>query len=139
MIIEVGKTYIVSNAVKKSLYESEMFKDEYGNGVTVTTMWRGGSYKVTPANPDEVAALMAACVGEELVVSDFEDWEMETTWDGCSEDYKFYGDQFDNDTAIQEWEELFEEEGYWTVLDDNNFEPFDCDVVIYNGIEIEEA
>lgn len=134
MIIEVGKPYLISNQVKKAVVESEYFSDGNGHLLEVQTTWRYGEYKITPNNDEEVIILREA--EENFCVSDFEEWEMLSTFDGISVDYYFHWTI--EETEKEKFIENLEEDGYWNYLDENGWEAESMEVWIYDGVNIEE-
>ena len=135
-MIEIGKTYFVENAVKKSTEEIETFSNDDGKYINVTELWRGGSYWITPKNEDEVRWLQEAVDEEEpLCVTDFEEAEMNETWDGCSTDLEFYGEWTDEEKEKFE-EEYFEDR--WETMEKYGFQPVDLELTFYNGVTAEE-
>tara|TARA_R110000868_G_scaffold85896_2_gene241282 strand:- start:858 stop:1340 length:483 start_codon:yes stop_codon:yes gene_type:complete len=97
--IEVGKTYLVEPCYKKSVEEFTSFfaktsgKDlEYGRqGLVCKTVWRGGSFNITPQDEEEVEMLIFAQTDLDGVeITGFENMEFLNTYDGCSEDLMFY-------------------------------------------------
>lgn len=134
MIIEVGKPYFITNQVKKAVVESEYFSDGNGRLLEVQTTWRYGEYKITPNNEEEVIILREA--EENFCVSDFEEWEMLSTFDGISVDYYFHWTI--EETEKEKFIENLEEDGYWNYLEDNGWEAESMEVWIYDGVNIEE-
>lgn len=89
MNIEIGKIYSVTNKYKKTYVETvELFK-ENSPSLLHYTVWRAGTWIITPRDEDEVATLIEAQsddFNETFDFSYFEDAEFDSTWDGCSED-----------------------------------------------------
>ena len=135
MIIEVGKPYLISNQVKKAVVESEFFSDGNNRLLEVQTTWRYGEYKITPNNDEEVNILREA--EENFCVSDFEEWEMVSTFDGISVDYYFHWNI--EETEKEKFIENLEEDGYWSYLDENGWDAEPMEVWIYDGIDIKEG
>ena len=134
MIIEVGKPYLISNQVKKAVVECEFFSGENNRLLEVQTTWRYGEYKITPNNDEEVNILREA--EENFCVSEFEDWELISTFDGISVDYYFHWNI--EETEKEKFIENLEEDGYWSYLDENGWDAEPMEVWIYDGINIEE-
>lgn len=114
MNIEIGKPYSVSNRWKKTFVESTFFTNAEEEQVERVTLWRMGTFIITPRTQDEVDLLTAA--QEEnyslvTILTDFEDFEYDSTFDGVSEDY--YSDEIENiDDLVEQFyedEELSDE------------------------------
>ena len=135
MNIEVGKTYLISNQVKKAVVECEFFSGENNRLLEVQTTWRYGEYKITPNNDEEVNILREA--EENFCVSEFEDWELISTFDGISVDYYFHWNI--EETEKEKFIENLEEDGYWSYLDENGWDAEPMEVWIYDGIDIKEG
>ena len=151
MKLEIGKAYLVSNAYKKSLLEIEIFmRDSEVEGeppqqINLHIWWRGGSYVVRPQNEDEIEMLESSMVdpdsdeyykdGDEICISDFEDWELDSTHDGQSEELEFLRVPEDEQATIQEGYD----EDTTSFLEEQGFYTDDLEVYIQNGIIIEDA
>lgn len=135
MNIEVGKTYLISNQVKKAVVECEFFSGENNRLLEVQTTWRYGEYKITPNNDEEVNILREA--EENFCVSEFEEWELISTFDGISVDYYFHWNI--EETEKEKFIENLEEDGYWSYLDENGWDAEPMEVWIYDGIDIKEG
>ena len=108
MKFEIGKKYNVCNLYKKSLEESEIWK-KGPKIVNQTTLWRAGSFDITPQNQDECDYLEEAWadgVDGELCIDDFEDHEFIDAWDGISE-------EFDDEDLEDEYLEALENDEDW--------------------------
>lgn len=138
MIIEIGKSYRVEPKFKKSVVECEYFNHpDLPGSVEVATCWRYGEYVIVPADEDEVVMLHEGILSEEeFEVSAFSEWELLSTYDGCSEDIYFHGTEMDSD----EEEEFIEKHGElgFEFLDDAGWQSSGCEVYINNGINVEE-
>ena len=138
--IEIGKTYKISCANKKSVYELEYWTDESGTRIRTETMWRNGEWLIKPSDEDEVEALQNAIVQEDTDWFEpqfFEENEMQECWDGCSFDVEileFEGSDEDRATLIENVEE--EGTGYFF---DNGFDSADCEYLFYGPIVVEET
>lgn len=145
------KYYIVNNKAKKSVHETEVFEDTQGNRVLVTTIWRAGTFKVSVPETVEEYALAGyepediedACWPTEdddaVDLSDFYEYELLSTWDGCGDDYEFV---FENDELLDQVSDIVLEEGISAFFDNElleDFESSDCWYTIYNGITMEEC
>ena len=140
VLIEVGKSYKITPQFKKSVIEIEIYKDADGRELRRETVWRTGEYIVHLESEAEVMHLTGSLNSHDWRCSDYENWELDHTWDGCSEDWR--GDAFDD--LETEWNELAEDErDEWFdfrtwIEDEKGFDCDDLEVVIENGIEIEE-
>ena len=133
MEIEVDKTYRMMNAYKKSVIEIE-YKKKGKKQAVIETCWRSGSWNVIPQNEDEIEYLKSGLEGESIEIYEFEELEFLETWDGCSEDWEFYNIDEDEQETIQE---AWREDGHmW--FDDNEWSELDPEVIIHNGILLEE-
>jgi len=76
MKIEIGKKYKLEPTYKKSVVDVEHYSGEHGD-IDITTVWRWGSWYVTPQSEFEVGLLEKAMqVDIELCISGFEDYEL---------------------------------------------------------------
>ena len=136
MKIEIGKTYSLVPAYKKSLVEVEHWVNDHVT-VYVTILWRGGEYYVTPQNKEEVKLLKQAMKENiELCVSDFEDYELRETFDGCSEELTYEGDW------TEEQFETFKDEYWedrWGTMEKYEFDQTDTDTTVCCEIELTEV
>ena len=149
MKIEVGKTYDVSAMWKKSTYEIEMYKNkETEQSLNTEIGWRSGSFRVTIQNEDEATALQQ-CIGEDGEIWDFEEYEeieLLETWDGCWEEFIFYGPNWTEESQEEleaSWEENQESDdgafSRYEFLEDNGWESIDCNFQIHGGVIVEES
>ena len=148
MELEIGKTYDVSPYMKKSLYEIEMFKHEKTNKcLNVETCWRSGTFRVRIEDHEDLEEL-EQCVGKDAEVFDYESFqniEMLDCWDGCSEEFVYYGsgETAWSDDETELLEEQYEEDedsfGFFEFLEDKGYISLDCNYQIYNGVIVEEA
>lgn len=136
MKFEVGKKYTICNLYKKSLEESELWK-KGPKTVGQNTLWRAGSFDITPQNQDECDYLDEAWADGtdgELFVNDFEDWEMIDAWDGISE-------EFDDEDLEDEYLEQLENEEDWPTrydfMTERGYEEKGCEFTFYAGIMVE--
>lgn len=137
------KSYKIEPRIKKSVEEIEYWRNpETNQTLAVEVVWRTGEYIVHPQSEDEEKEIQRfanmsddEAVEEGFVVTNFEEWELISTWDGCYEEVHFHWDLDEDareDLTEQYWEEntdLFYQMG---------FDSDDCEVTIYNGIVIEE-
>jgi hypothetical protein len=139
VIVEIGKCYEISPKWKKSYIEEEIFSNGT-KSVGVETCWRGGTVHITPQNEDEVEWLQDALdsaeeneYGDAFEPTDFEEYEFVDAWDGCSEDYHYYGEGW-TDEEKETLEESMEDEFASSVLEEAGYESHDLEVIIHNGI-----
>ena len=156
MKIEVGKSYAVSAQWKKSLCEIEQYKHEdTGKMLNTEVTWRNGTFIIHIENEDEKEELercMYIDDDNEPEIWDFEAFEnieMDSTFDGCSEDWYFYGS---GDKAWAEGEGEALEEQYHEDLDapdsdyfsaydwleEKGYESLGCNYQIFRGVMVEE-
>ena len=67
--------------------------DESGKALNTEVLWRNGTFRITIANEEERDYLQSS-LGEDGEIWDYEDYEnieMIETFDGCAEDFVFYG------------------------------------------------
>ena len=151
MQIEIGKTYTVCAYYKKSLYEIEMYKHEETNKCLNTeVMWRNGTFVVRIEDEDEAECLQNT-IGEDGDIWDYEDYsniEMDSTYDGCAEDFVFYGsgetEWSDEETeALEEdYAEAMDEGeifGAYDFLESLGYESLGCNYQIHHGTIVEPA
>jgi len=130
-------TYRVSNKYKKSVEEVETVSDTKGRSVSIATLWRSGDFYITPVNEEEEIELLAEDLDDAYVfeVTGYIEWELDSTWDGCSEDYTFYGFTEEEEEALRE---RIDEEGWYDVLCvDGDFDTEDLKIFIHNGVIVE--
>jgi len=141
--IELGKSYEVSAYHKKSLTEIEMFDNpELKKKLNTEVLWRNGTFLVTPTNEEEVEALQSA-LGEDGDVWDFEDYEdieLYDTFDGCAEDFVFYGSYFsdeEQEALEEEYDTLLESDDWqsrYEFLEGKGYDSLGCNWMIHGGI-----
>lgn len=145
MNLEIGKAYVVNNKYKKSVVEKgEYVNTENNETIYRTIVWRSGTFIVTPQSDDEIKKLQA-CLNEEanFAPSEFDEWEFDSTWDGCYEEWE--SDDVDMDEITSKWEEIedteegedyFGLEGYIEEALEYGLE--DTEFTIEGGIVIED-
>jgi len=141
MKIEIGKSYSVSAKFKKSLVEVESWSNEETNQwINVETLWRNGTFCITPTNEEEVEMLIAGMKedADEFELCLFEDWTVDDCFDGCSEDLYFMGTYEWTDEEKETIEDGYQEEWSSYLEETLNMQSEGCDYTIYNGIDIEE-
>lgn len=138
--IELGKQYSVSAYWKKRLVEAETWVK--GDKVIVSeVVWRNGTFIITPESQDEVDALQENQGDHEDSLIDidvFENWEMDSCFDGCAEDLYFQGEHEWTEDEEQYIEEQREDEFLSTIMDEEEFNLEGCEYSIQGGLEIEE-
>ena len=153
MKIEVGKTYEICAYFKKSMYEIEQFKNEdTGQMLNTEIMWRNGTFFVKVMNEEEAEELQSCLYiegeQEEPEIWDFESYEaceMDSTFDGCSEDFVFYGSHFteeEQDALNEEYEEQMESDDWmsrYEFLENKGFDSWGCNWQVHGGIEAVES
>lgn len=132
MNIEIGKTYRIWAATKKSVLDIEYWSDGDDRTLQVETLWRNGEYYVTPTDEDEVEMMVDAIEnGEEFWVTSMSDYEMDNTFDGISTDVYFNQGNYTDEEKAEIEENVFD-------LEEFGYFPTDGETVIYNGIEAVE-
>ena len=142
---KVGETYTISAQWKKCLTEVEQYAHKDGRMLNVETLWRNGTFKVTVKNEEEIEYLQRSLGkgGEEWDADDYEDVELDSTFDGIAEDFVFFGSHFKEDEQ-EALEEHFEKESEkdwisrYDFLTERGFEPYGCCYYIQDGIYVEE-
>jgi len=131
----MNKSYLISPSYKKSLEEIETFKDNNARFVDVMTIWRGGEYIIHPENEEELETLQLHTKEEGLCVTDFTNWELNSTYDGVETTIYMYGawTEEDKETYLNR----FNEEGY-TIFEEDGFEPIEMEINIHSPIDMEE-
>ena len=139
--MNIGESYRIIPQHKKSVIEIEFYKHADGRELRREVVWRSGEYIVHLESEAEIKSLAAALNDKhDFRCSDYANWELDHTWDGQSEYWRGTG----LDDLEAEWEAMDEDEqeewfSFRTWIEDEK--GFDCDdleVVIENGIEIEE-
>jgi hypothetical protein len=143
MIIEVGKTYDVSNKNKKTVVEVEMYrhKDEDLKGVNTQIVWRTGEFSIYIESEEEAESLQDMFDGgTEFCTDAFNTFEMESCWDGQGEDLEPWTCGWSSGEFEDFLNEYYDaEEGGYDFLMERDFEPFECIWYIANGITVEET
>jgi len=81
--------YVISNALKKSVFEIEHWiHPETKNRIDIETCWRSGTYTIH-LNEGEDEPVNGQ---DGIEFEDYEDWELDSTWDGYYTELHFYGD-----------------------------------------------
>jgi len=153
MKIEVGKTYEINAYFKKSMFEIEQFKnEETGQMLNTEIMWRNGTFYIKVMNEDEAEELQSCLYiegeQEEPEIWDFESFEaceMDSTFDGCSEEFVFYGNHFteeEQDQLNEEFDEQMESDDWmsrYEWLENRGFDSWGCNWQVHGGIEAVES
>ena len=153
MKIEVGKTYEINAYFKKSMFEIEQFKnEETGQMLNTEIMWRNGTFYIKVMNEDEAEELQSCLYiegeQEEPGIWDFESYEaceMDSTFDGCSEEFVFYGNHFteeEQDQLNEEFDEQMESDDWmsrYEWLEERGFDSWGCNWQVHGGIEAVES
>jgi hypothetical protein len=143
MIIEVGKTYDVSNKNKKTVVEVEMYrhKDEDLKGVNTEIVWRTGEFSIYIESEEEAESLQDMFDGgTEFCTDAFNTFEMESCWDGQGEDLEPWTCGWSSGEFEDFLNEYYDaEEGGYDFLMERDFEPFECIWYIANGIIVKET
>lgn len=153
MKIEVGKTYEINAYFKKSLFEIEQYKnEETGQMLNTEIMWRNGTFFVKVTNEEEAEELQSTLYiegeQEEPEIWDFESFEeceMDSCFDGCAEDFVFYGSHFteeEQDALNEEYDEQMESDDWvsrYEFLEEKGFDSWGCNWQVHGGIEAVES
>jgi len=144
--IKIGETYAVSAYTKKSMIEIEQFKnEETGKMLNTEIGWRNGTFIVRVENEDEKESLENS-IGEDGDEWDFEDYsniEMDSTFDGCWEDFIFYGNHFteeEQEALNEEYEAQLESDNWqsrYEFLEERGYDSWGCNWMIVNGTYVE--
>jgi len=143
MIIEVGKTYNVSNKNRKTVVEVEMYQHKSNSlrGVNTGIIWRTGEFSIQVTDEEEAQSLQDMIDnGTEFCTDAFQEIEMESCWDGCGEDLEAWTCGW----ASGEFEDFLNEyyeagQGGYEFLTERDFEPSECIWYISSGIIVEET
>ncbi len=147
MNIEIGKTYLVSAYYKKSMTEIEQFMHEDGRMLNTEILWRNGTFIIRIEDEDERVALQSTA-GEDGEIWDYDDYsniEMDSTFDGCAEDFVFYGNHFSEDeqeALEEEYEEQLEGDDWvsrFDFLEEREFYSEGCNWQVHGGTVVELA
>ena len=148
--IKVDGSYDINAYFKKSLTEIEMFRHESGKALNTEILWRNGTFRITITNEEECEYLQSS-LGEDGEIWDFEDYEnieMIDSFDGCAEDFVFYGsgdntwsdedkekleEDYDAQLESEEWQSRYE------FLEEKGYESQGCNWQIHGGVQAVEA
>ena len=144
--IEVGKKYLISSAIKKTLVEREFYKNDNGKELAVEVVWRSGSFFVL-VNKEEEKENLKECMkigGKHWIYSNFSDVELDSTFDGQSEDLIFdksWSDE-EREELEERWELNLDDEEFLSMnefLGELGFESVNTDWLIDGEIMVEEC
>jgi len=145
LVLQVGKTYVISPKWKKTLIEIEVYAHADGRRLNTEKLWRAGSFEVTIKDEEELKELNACLTdGTEWQSDNFESFELLDAWDGISSEFVFYGSSFsakDKNALTEEYEAQLEGDDWedmYEFLCSKGYEPVAVDYIIYSGIEVEE-
>ena len=114
--------YRIETKQKKCINEWEYYESETSDvRISVETLWRGGAFIIN-LQPDERLPDEANEYGFDL--DDYEDWELDYTWDGCGLDIHVdskSGEPLEDEVREEFLEALEENEDLFTWLDENGF------------------
>lgn len=148
--IKVGGSYDINAYWKKSLTEIEMFRHESGKALNTEVLWRNGTFRITIANEEERDYLQSS-LGEDGEIWDYEDYEnieMIETFDGCAEDFVFYGSgdnewsDEDKEKLEEDYEEQLESDDWmsrYDYLEEKGYMSQGCNWQIHGGVSAVEA
>ena len=135
------------------MFEIEQFKnEETGQMLNTEIMWRNRTFYVKVMNIEEAADLQSCLYiegeQEEPEIWDFESFEaceMDSTFDGSSEDFVFYGHHFteeQQDALNEEYDEQMESDDWvsrYEFLEEKGFDSWGCNWQVHGGIEAVES
>ena len=144
--IQIGETYAVSAYMKKSMIEIEQFKnEETGKMLNTEIGWRNGTFIIRVENEDEKESLENS-IGEDGDEWDYDDYsniEMDSTFDGCWEDFIFYGNHFteeEQEALNEEYEAQLESDDWqsrYEFLEERGYDSWGCNWIVVNGTHVE--
>ena len=128
------KTYRVEPENRKATVEVTTMTHPDYDDLEVAEVYRWGEFDITPTNDAELNTLMNCKSGDTFKVSDFDDCEMVEMFDishreGVSENM----DQEVFDSLMEESDDFDIE-----TLEDMGWTYKDCEVIIYDGVTVEE-
>jgi len=131
--IEVGKTYVVSPFLKKSLTAHESFKDADGREVIVTKLYRNGEFIITIHTEEEADALDENITEradpdslEQWHTDDFSDWTLTGAYDGQGIHFEYDGTKYDGSKGVD----------YYEFLHDRGFKDAGEEWMCLGGLEV---
>ena len=139
------KYYLLEPKFKKSLIECEWYERKDGAKILMQTTWRTGSFKLNvPETNEEIKELLGSAYDEDDVeyytwlpeedddyieLDDYQ-FEMLSTWDGCSEDHEVF--KVEDEDEVDAITEALEEHGIGGLWDGEGvLEGFDADYCFY--------
>ena len=84
-----------------------------------------------------LVAAMADEFDDELCMNDFEEAEMDSSWDGCWDEWDWSGYKSKTGKALEEFQEEVQDEGVGYLID-NGFDSSECECYFQGQILIEE-
>ena len=145
MKIEVGKSYDIHALWKKSTFEIEMYRNkDTDQSLNTEICWRSGSFRVTIQNQEEAETLQQS-IGEDGEIWDYEDYEeieLLETWDGCGEDFEFYGPNWDEESQDELRESYADDDECFSMyefLENRGFDSLGCNFQVHGGVAVEES
>lgn len=144
MKFEIGKSYTVSAYWKKSFEEVETWvNSETKQVINIETLWRNGTFVITPQNEEEVEVLQRHSDNAEdtdfnetlSIFDEFEEVEFDSSFDGISTDLQFLGSYEWTDEERETIEEEYYEDWTTYLEVDLNMDSEGCEYYIYGGIE----
>ena len=122
---------MVSNRNKKTVCETEEWRKPGVGRLQIDTWWRGGTWYVTPEGDEPIPV-----DGQDGIdISDYSNYELDSTWDGCSCEINFLDDL--NEEEQTRIEEGFHEDGT-SFLEEDGWESYECFYVIHGEVEVKE-
>lgn len=133
-MIEIGKTYRVEPTYKKSVEEHEIFENaDKTKYVNMIQLWRWGTWYVTPQNQEEVDMLLEGMEQSGLCITDFEEYEMDSTFDGQSTDFEYWGKPGWTEEEKEEFEADYFE-NFFEAFERRDLESYDLEVYIHCAV-----
>lgn len=115
MNFEIGKTYRIEPEYKKTLIEKEIVvsKNDPSRQIMMTTVWRGGTFCITPVYQEDIESLEQAVSGwSPICLNDLTEFECVDTFDGCHVDIEFLDTyewtEEEKTQILENYEEFFE-------------------------------
>ena len=126
---------------KKSIIESNIFhKEVRGNTyvATLETNWRGGKF-YADVTQKELWNLVNNKDDQPIVISSFENFELDSTWDGCWCEWNFSDNTPEElQTKVRSiWEEHGEYPDDWSE-EEEQWGPMDTEYHIIGKVEVDE-
>ena len=141
MKIEINKQYMIYPYNKWAVNEEELMIGSDDKKFIIRMEWKGGTFVVTPTDEDEREALQLAVDAEdddrdnELVSSNFTEFEMYETSDGNSE-LEFTLTEF-SDEEQEKLQEAYDED-WFSGLEELGYSPEDNWWTLWGKVKAEE-